>query len=125
MEEIEIPRNKWSTALNQFSAAHQGRLVSLDLVDSAYGLRPEIRNLPLLSVTAERTGPGTDITIAAARSPSDHITHTINAPSSIRFERTDDGVDEGLRIASTDGTVAILRFHTAAWPENSDGAVRR
>ena len=125
MHGVEIPRNEWSTALNQFSAAHQGWLVSLDLLDATNGLREEIRNLPLLGITAERTKPGTDITIAAARSPSDHITHTISAPTQVRFDRTDDGVDEGLRIASANGTVAILRFHIAEWPENSDGTVRR
>ena len=125
MRTVEIPQSNWAPTLNQFSAKHEGWLVSLDLRDAKFGARREIQNLPLVGVTAEPTARANDITITAARSAADHITHTIQSPTRLGVERTDDGADAGLEIESADGTVAILRFRTVALPETVDGMVRR
>jgi Family of unknown function (DUF5335) len=124
MRTVEVPQNDWSRTLNQFSARHEGWLISLDLKDEKFGARREIQNLPLLGVTAEPAVRAKDITIAAARSGEDHVTHTIQSPTRIGLERTDDGSDVGLEIEAADGTVAILRFRTVALPETLNG-IRR
>jgi hypothetical protein len=121
MRTIELPHNEWSRALDEFSAAHEGSPVSLDLLSQALGAQPEILNLPLLGVTAESTSRGTDIMIAAARSADDHITHRIPSATCVRLERTDDGADVALQVEAADGTVAILQFKPATRSERLDG----
>lgn len=123
MQTIEFPQKDWARALDEFSAIHEGWLVSLELLALSFGAQPEIRDLPLLGITAERDTRDPTITIAAARSAGDHITHTIHSPTRVRLERTEDGADVALQIESAEGTAAILRFRAVALPETVDGVV--
>jgi hypothetical protein len=118
MRTTEIPRADWSRVLAEFSATHDGWLVSLDLLSSEIGAQPDITDLPLVGVTFEDIRAGT-MTISAGRSAE--ITHTIQAPSHIWVERTDAGADAALAIESADGATTILRLRTAALPETVDG----
>jgi hypothetical protein len=120
MRTTEIPRAEWSRGLAEFSAAHDGWLVSLDILSPDIGAQPDITDLPLVGVTFEDIRAGT-VTISAGRSAVPEITHTIQAPSHIWVERTDDGADAALAIESADGAKTILRFKTAALPETVDG----
>jgi hypothetical protein len=120
---VEIPRADWSRALKEFSASHQGWLVSLDILSPTIGAQPEITDLPLVGVTFEPDDGGT-MTMTAAPSADDHITHAIRSPSRVWIERTDAGADVALEVESADSTKAILRFKTAALPETVDGVVR-
>ena len=124
MQTVEIPRPAWTSTLDNFSEIHEGWLVSLDVLGPAIGAQPEVSNLPLLGVTAER-GADAAITISAGRSPSEHVTHTIHAPSRVYLERREDGADVALEIESADGTRSILRFRTTALPETVDGIPHR
>jgi hypothetical protein len=117
---IELARADWTRALNAFSAAHEGWLVSLDILSPDIGAQPEITDLPLVGATFEPAGDGT-IAVAAGRPATGHIMHMIDAPSHIWVERTDSGADAALEIESADGTKAILRLRTAARPETVDG----
>jgi hypothetical protein len=124
MQTIEIPANDWMRALNEFSAVHDGWLVSLELLSPEYGAQPQVRDLPLLGVTAEpRSGSGV-ITISAARSDGELFTHLIAHPTHVRIERTDEGADAALQIESAEGGAAILRFRKAALPAAVDGTPR-
>ena len=123
MRTIEIPVGDWSRALDQFSTLHEGWLVSLDLVAPTLGTQPEIRELPLVGVTAESNSLESIITIAAARRDGEHITHVVRSPRHVRIERTPEGADVALEVQSADGTAAILRFRVAALPETVDGVV--
>ena len=80
MRTVEIPWKEWSRALDSFSAMHEGWIVTLELLNASLGAQPEIHELPLVGVTAETDTPSPAITIAAARAPAEHITHTIHAP---------------------------------------------
>jgi hypothetical protein len=124
MRTIEIPARDWSRALDEFSTLHEGWLVSLDVVAPTLGTQPEIRELPLVGVTAEFNPPESIITIAAARRDGGHITHVVRSPRHVRIERTPEGADVALEVQSAAGTAAILRFRVAALPETVDGAVR-
>jgi hypothetical protein len=119
----EIPRADWSRALKEFNARHQGWLVSLDILSPTIGAQPEIIDLPLVGVTFEPADGGT-MTMTAAPSADDHITHAIRSPARLWIERTDAGADVALQVESADGTKAILRFKTAALPETVDRLVR-
>jgi Family of unknown function (DUF5335) len=123
METLEIPRNEWVPRLNEFTAMHDGWLVSLDILSPDIGAQPDITDLPLVGVTFEDIRAGT-VTISAGRSAVAEITHTIQAPSHIWVERTDAGADAALAIESADGATTSLRLRTAARPETVDGIAR-
>ena len=65
MRTVEIPREAWAQALNEFTAIHEGWLVSLDVLGPEIGAQLEINNLPLLGVSADRAD---DIVISAVPS---------------------------------------------------------
>lgn len=124
MQTIEIPQKEWTRALDEFSAVHDGWLVSLELLSPDLGVQPQVRDLPLLGVTAEARGYAPVITISAARSDGELFTHLIEGPTHVRIERTDEGADAALQIESAEGTAAILRFRKAALPATVDGIPR-
>ena len=124
MRTAELPREAWVQQLNEFSAIHDGWLVSLDVLDPEIGAQPEIDNLPLLGVSVDRIDHDGTIAVSVARSATEHFTHIIHAVTRIYVERTDDGADAALEIESVDGTTTVLRFRVAALPETVDGIVR-
>jgi hypothetical protein len=120
----DIPRTQWSDALKEFSAMHEGWLVSIDVLSDAIGAQPEVVDVPLLGADFEPAGDGL-VTVAAARSADDHVTHTIQAPRHIWMTRDDSGAVVALEIDSADGTRALVRFRVPALPETVDGVARR
>lgn len=122
MRTVKIPREAWAQTLKEFTAIHEGWLVSLDILGPEIGAQLEINNLPLRAVSADL---GDDIVISAVPSVGEHITHTIHAATHVHIERREDGADVALQIESADGTKTILRFRAAALPETVDGVVRR
>jgi hypothetical protein len=120
MRTTEIPRADWSRVLAEFSATHDGWLVSLDILSPDLGAQPDIIDLPLVGATFEDLRAGT-LTISAGRSAVPEITHAIQAPRHLWVERTDAGADAALAIESADGATTILRLRTAALPETVDG----
>jgi len=110
MRTVEVPRNEWTHALDEFSTAHEGSLISLDVLGPTLGVQPQIRELPLRGVTAEASPRGSAIMISAARSDGEHFTHVIPSPTHVRIERTNEGADLALQIESVEGLTVILRF---------------
>jgi hypothetical protein len=121
MQTIDVPQRDWGRTLDEFSALHDGWIVSLDVLAPEIGAQPEIRQLPLRGVTADTDSHGAAITIAAALSDGEQITHIVHAPTHVRIERTNDGADVALQIESRDGAAAILRLTTVARPDTVDG----
>jgi uncharacterized protein DUF5335 len=125
MRTVEIPREAWVQQLNEFTAIHEGWLVSLDVLDPELGAQPEIVNLPLVGVSADRIDQDGAIALSVMVAATGHFTHVIQGVTRIYVERADDGADAALEIESGDGTRTILRFHVAALPETVDGIVRQ
>jgi hypothetical protein len=123
MQTVEIPREDWVHRLNEFTAIHEGWLVSLDVLGPDLGVQPEIVSLPLLGVSADHVDHDGSVAVSVAQTRSEHFTHLIEAVTRICIERTDDGADAALQIESADGTRAILRFRATALPETVDGIV--
>jgi hypothetical protein len=111
MQTVEIARNQWRGVLDDFSRKYRGKLVSLDVLGPSLGAQPGVRDLPLIGIAAEPGAQGA-ISIAAARSADDHLTHTIQSPTHIWIERSDEGTDVALEVESADGLKTILRFKT-------------
>ena len=121
---VEIPREAWVEQLNEFTAIHEGWLVSVDVLAPEIGAQPEIVNLPLLAVSADRIDHDGAIAVSVL-SATEHLTHMIHGVTRIYIERADDGADAALEIESVDGTRTILRFRVTALPETVDGIGRR
>jgi hypothetical protein len=125
MRTVEIPRQAWVEQLNEFTAIHEGWLVSLDVLGPEIGAQPEIVNLPLLGVSADRTDHDGVIVVSVMVSATEPFAHMIQGVTRIYIERADDGADVALEIESVDGTRTILRFGVVALPETVDGIVRQ
>ena len=124
METVELQPGRWSRALEEFSATHEGWLVSIDVLASALGAQPEVQDLPLVGVVAEPGSDGGVITISASTPDAGQITHTIHAPVRVWIDRTSDGVDRAMQIESAEGTKTILSLKTPAAPDTVDGIPR-
>jgi hypothetical protein len=79
MRTAEIPAKDWSRTLDEFSANHEGSLISVELFAPALGAQSEIHDLPLLGLSIESAGDST-IMIAAGRSPEAQITPSRSNP---------------------------------------------
>jgi hypothetical protein len=123
MQTVVIPQADWRAKLDEFSTAHQGWRVSLQVLEPSLGAQPEIVDLPLRGVTAE-VGHGDPAITIAAGSTSEQITHTIHTPTRVQLEQNDAGADMALQIESADHARAILRFRTPAPIETVDGVPR-
>jgi hypothetical protein len=118
MQTVEVQPARWSQALAEFSAIHEGRPVSVDILAPAIGAQPEVRALPLVGIVAEPGAGGGLITISASKKEAGQITHTIHSPTRVWIERTNEGVDAAMQIESAEGTTTIVRLETPASPGN-------
>jgi hypothetical protein len=118
----EIPRKDWTDFCDSFSRRHEGWLVTLDAVPADGGPVEIGRNQALRGVIAQvdDTAPG-QVSVIVGPDRDQHLTHTIDAPTSIRLEQSDAGADESLTIESVKSGTATLRFRVAALPEMVDG----
>src|SRR5512138_3255424 len=103
----EVPPADWAEALNEFTLAHEGWLVSMATFASGNGPRTDIRNLPLIGVSADRTEPG-DIAISVARSSAEHVTHVIERASHVYLQRGTNGASASLIVDSEEGLRTVL-----------------
>jgi hypothetical protein len=117
MQTIDVPQRDWSRTLDEFSALHDRRLVSLDILWPDLGAQSAIQDLPLLGITAELQHADPVIIIEAGHSDGEHVSHVIHGPAYVRIAREDDGRDVALEIESSGGSTNILRLRLDAPPE--------
>ena len=75
---MELPRATWVDRLNAFTIAHEGWIVSLEVFGPEIGAQPEIVNLPLIGVSADRVDHDGTIAVSVAQSGVGHLTHIIH-----------------------------------------------
>lgn len=121
MQTIEIATTEWSSFFDSFSRKHQGWLATLEILGPDIGAQLEERDLPFEGITGESSGTrGQTVMIMAGEKPDGHVTHTINRPTKVSLEQTDEGADAALAIESEDGVTALLRFRSPMRPEMVD-----
>lgn len=121
MQTKQIPKNEWPSFLDRFSRQYEGWLVNLEVFNPEIGAQVEETGLALEGLTDEWDEvKGNTIMIMAGNTPDNHITHSINRPTEISVEQTDEGADAALSIKSADGTIALLSFRAAVLPETVD-----
>ena len=125
MQTRQIPKNEWSSFFDHFSRKYDGWLVNLELFNAEIGAQVEQTGLALEGVTGEWDEvKGNTITIMAGNTADDHITHSINDPTEVSIEQTEQGADAALSIKSADGTMALLSFRAVVLPETVDALAR-
>ncbi len=115
-----IERNEWADFLDSFTRRHEAWRVTLEIFGPEFGDQISERELALEGVTTELAPTGDKIEIMMGAKPDDHLTHTINAPTQVALEQSDEGADLALAIKGADGTTALLRFSSAMLPEMVD-----
>jgi len=124
MQTRQIPKSEWPAFLDAFSRQHEGWLVKLEIMNPDLGAQVEESGLVLEGLTDEWDEvSGNTIMIMAGNKPDDHVTHSINKPTEVSLEQTDEGADAALSIKSADGTTALLSFRSAVLPETVDAMV--
>ena len=124
MKTKRIPRSEWPTFFDSFSRQHEGWLATLEIFATDIGAQVEERELAFEGVVDESDEAlGNQIIIMMGAKPDDHITHTIDRPTDVSLEQTDEGADVALAIRSEAGALVLLRFRSAMLPEMVDGVV--
>lgn len=117
MQTKQISKTEWPSFLDRFSRQYGGWLVNLEIFNPQIGAQVEETGLALEGLTDEWDEvKGNTITIMTGNTPDSHITHSINNPTEVSLEQTDEGADAALSIKSADGTTALLSFRAAVLP---------
>jgi hypothetical protein len=119
----EIRPPEWREFFDTFSRAHDGWLVTLEVLGDL-GAQEEARELPLKGVTAEELSHGGSISIMVGHGDQ-ILTHTVAQPTRVQVERTEDGAEAAVQIESKTGEKTLLRFRSAVAPELVDGMLPR
>jgi hypothetical protein len=86
METREIPQQEWKTFLDQLSDEHEGWHVSVQVLLGDEGAQYLVEDLPLLGLSMEEKGSrASSIDIDAGVSADDHIEHSVDQPSHVRW----------------------------------------
>ena len=124
MKTMEIPKDKWPAFFDSFSRQHEGWLVTLEVLGEDLGAQIEGRELAFEGIVDEWDEiEGNKIAIMIGANPDDHLTHSIDRPTQVSVEQTDEGADVALQIKSADGVTALLQFRSPMLPEMVDGLV--
>lgn len=121
MKTRDIPRTEWLKFFNRFSRQHNGWIIDLEVFGADIGAQYEERELALEGITAEwDEGEGYIIAIMTGVDRTNHITHTINQPTTVNLEQTDEGANVALAIKAADGTTSLVKFRAVMLPEMVD-----
>jgi hypothetical protein len=106
----EIARDEWIRFFDDFSAQHEGWIITLEMLGSDLGDQEEVDGLPLVGISADLKDRADRVEIMAGGRPDADITHFIEAPQRVWFKPSLGVGDEALEIDSRDGIKRILRF---------------
>lgn len=120
MQTKEIQKSEWPEFFNEFSRKHLGTPVGIEIFGADLGAQTEETGLALEGITVEGNDVSGKIIITVGARADDHISHSINRPTQVNLEQTDEGVDLALAIKGMDGSTALLRFQSTALPEVAD-----
>jgi len=119
MKNKPIPKKKWRRFCEKFSKDHEGWLVTvIDLKDTPKGKNGSwdraakhcvVRDQKLQRGIPFRDGKETGVLIITGEG-NDRVTHVVNAPSQLTFERGYNGAHKGLCLDEGEHHKTLLRF---------------
>jgi hypothetical protein len=116
----EIPPSGWKEFFDEFTRRHEGWLVTVENFGDL-GAQVEEHGRPLKGIVAEQKAGSSEIEILTGDSPDETLTHVVAHPTRVRIEETSKGAESALEIQSRDEGTTLVRFRSAALPENVDG----
>jgi hypothetical protein len=110
MDTREIPQGEWKTFLDELSDEHEGWQVSIQVLLGDEGAQRLVEELPLLGISMEEKGSrASSIDIDAGVSPDDHIEHSVERPSHVRWQARG-GLAGTLEIEADGGPTTLVEF---------------
>jgi hypothetical protein len=106
----EVARERWMSFFDDFSAEHDGWVVSVETLGPDLGAQQEVQGLPLVGITAEVKGEASRIEISMGDRPDAHVTRIIESPKHVWQKQAETEGHEAIEIESDDGTKTLLRF---------------
>jgi hypothetical protein len=105
----EIQPDQWVGFLDGLSRDLRGESVSVQFVDPELGYQIEMRQIPLVGVSADlRAGGGPRIEVMVGSEGFDHTTHSVFDPKVIRVEQDEQGKPQVLEIESAGGRKTLV-----------------
>jgi hypothetical protein len=105
----EIPHQQWLQFLNSISVDYLSRNVTVQVSDPELGYQIEMRNLPLVGVSADlKAGGGPRVEVIVGRTDFEHTTHTVVDPTAVRVIEGEQGEVEVVEIESRSGSKTLL-----------------
>ncbi|MEW6131215.1 MAG: DUF5335 family protein [Acidobacteriota bacterium] len=112
----EIPKSEWKNFFHDFSRFHRGWILTVEIFSRDFGAQHETREIPFEGIIAELSQNGhSSLELIMGESAKNHLTHTITAPTHVRYES--EGQSEVIQIESQDGVTTLLSFHRASLPD--------
>ena len=105
----QIDRGRWSDFLRMFSNGNRGRLMAIEIADTADGDQPLADAAPLLSIDFDPAGKGDDLVITTGRDQIDSA-HKISAPLEIWELQDDNGKVMALEVIDRSRSKTIIAF---------------
>lgn len=108
----EIPVQDWMGFLDMFSRQHEGWDATLEVLGGDDGAGLAAREMPLAGTTADVKPWQRAIAITLCERDSEHLTHIVSDPKSVRLTHTRQGAHEALAIDSANGLTTLLCFRS-------------
>jgi hypothetical protein len=105
----QIDQGRWSEYLSMFSNGNRGRLMAIEIADTADGEQPLADAAPLLAIDFDPAGKGDDLVITTGRDEIDSA-HKISAPLEIWELQDDNGKVMALEVIDRSRSKTIIAF---------------
>ncbi len=108
-----LHRQEWRAALDDFTADHEGKLVTIEILDPSIGHQYEAERLPFSSLIYD---PKDDVVIVAVGGDSPRypvrLRHMVRHPKEVDIT-TRDVPETAVRLVAPDGTATLITVYPA------------
>ena len=103
----KLEQEQWSEFLSVFSNGNRGRLIRIEVEDTASGEQPIVDAAPLFAIDYDPVHKGNDLVISTGRDAVDY-SHTVIAPTEIWQAQDDSGEVTALEIINQNDSRTII-----------------
>ncbi len=104
----EIPRDQWTSFLDDFSREHRGQKATVEVLGQGQGDQHEANRLTFVGISADEKAGENVIAVMVGDKPDRHEQRLINKPTRLRVR--DEGQDDSIEIEQRDGPKTLVRF---------------